>query len=119
MTELLISMLMKNYNKTELYKILKQFKSIKTDNHQESLKEIEDSFHHQTVVSYHDSTDFCELQKSFGQGIGITVCGELDEEEEFDFNYYFPYFEGDGVTTCVDVIVEKRIEILKIINKLR
>lgn len=28
---------------TELYKILKQFKSIKTDNHQESLKEIEDS----------------------------------------------------------------------------
>ena len=61
------------------------------------LKEVEDSFHHQTVVSYHDSTDFCELQKSFGQGIGITVCGELDEEEEFDFNYYFPYFEGDGV----------------------
>ena len=74
------------------------------------LKEVEDSFHHQTVVSYHDSTDFCELQKSFGQGIGITVCGELDEEEEFDFNYYFPYFEGDGVTTCVDVIVEKRID---------
>ena len=74
------------------------------------LKEVEDSFHHQTVVSYHDSTDFCELQKSFGQGIGITVCGELDEEEEFDFNYYFPYFEGDGVTICVDVIVEKRID---------
>ena len=44
------------------------------------LKEIEDSFHHQTVVSYYDSIDFCEMQKSFGQGIGITVCGELDEE---------------------------------------
>lgn len=74
------------------------------------LKEIEDSFHHQTVVSYYDSIDFCEMQKSFGQGIGITLCGELDEEEKFDLNYYFPYFEGSGVTTCVDVIVEKRID---------
>ena len=67
-------------------------------------------FTHQTVVSYTEEADFCELQKEYAQGVGITLCGELDEEERFDMEYYFPYFEGSGVTTSVDVTVEKRIE---------
>ncbi len=96
------------------------------------LWEIEDSFDFQSIVTYSTSmdvtrpliqkgaktiqsqreymVDFCELQKTFGQGIGISVCGELDEEENFDYNYYYPYFEGSGVTTCVDVTVERRID---------
>ena len=71
----------------------------------ELLCEVEKTFTHQTVVSYHESADFCELQKSCGQGIGITLCGELDEEEKFEQDYYFPYFEGSGVTTCAEVLV--------------
>lgn len=96
------------------------------------LQEIEESFHYQTVVSYstltdaehplakrhsnakypewYSSVDFCEMQKSFGEGIGVSICGELDEEENFDLNYYYPYFEGSGVTTSVDIIVERRID---------
>lgn len=74
------------------------------------LKQVETEFTHQTVVSYTEEADFCELQKEFAQGIGITLCGELDEKERFEPEYYFPYFEGSGVTTYVDVTVEKRIE---------
>lgn len=74
------------------------------------LKQVEQSFTHQIVVSYNESADYCELQKEFGQDIGITLCGELDEEENFDADYYFPYFEGSGITTYADVIVEKRID---------
>lgn len=76
----------------------------------EVLKQVEENFTHQMVVSYNESTEYCELQKEYGQDIGITLCGELDEEENFDADYYFPYFEGSGITTCTDVIVEKRIE---------
>ena len=76
----------------------------------EILHQVETAFTHQTVVSYHESADFCELQKSCGQGIGITICGELDEEENFEADYYFPYFEGSGITTCAEVLVERRMD---------
>ena len=74
------------------------------------LEQVETEFTHQTVVSYTEEADFCELQKEYAQGIGITLCGELDEEERFEPEYYFPYFEGSGITTYADVTVEKKIE---------
>lgn len=74
------------------------------------LAEVQDSYSHQTIVSYKPGEDFCELQKEYGQCIGITVCGELDEEDHFDPAYYFPYFEGSGVTTYADVAIERKIE---------
>ncbi len=76
----------------------------------ELLKQIETSFTHQTIVSYHSGADYCEFQKEYGQNMGITLCGEMDNEENFDADYYFPYFEGSGITTYADVVVEKRIE---------
>ena len=74
------------------------------------LEQVETEFTHQTVVSYTEEADFCELQKEYAQGMGITLCGELDEEERFEPEYYFPYFEGSGITTYADVTVEKKIE---------
>lgn len=65
---------------------------------------------HQTIVSYNEEADYCELQKEYGQEIGITLCGEIDEQENFEMDYYFPYFEGSGITTYADVMVERRIE---------
>lgn len=76
----------------------------------ELLDQVENTFTHQTIVSYQNWADYCEFQKEYGQNVGITLCGELDEFENFDADYYFPYFEGSGVTTYADVIVEKRIE---------
>lgn len=76
----------------------------------EILKQAEEKFTHQTIVSYHPHEDFCEFQKEYGQSIGITLCGELDEQENFDMSYYFPYFEGSGVTTYAEISVEKKIE---------
>ena len=54
--------------------------------------------------------DFCEFQKEYGQGIGISVCGELTEDEKFERAYYFPYFTGSGITTYADITVERKIE---------
>ena len=74
------------------------------------LKDVEENFTHQTIVSYRPGEDFCEFQKEFGQGVGITLCGELDDEEHFEAAYYFPYFEGSGVTTYAEIDVQRKIE---------
>ncbi len=74
------------------------------------LQNVETEFTHQTVVSYNPEEDFCEFQKEYGQCIGITLCGEMDENEVFDQAYYFPYFEGSGITTYADIVIEKKIE---------
>ena len=74
------------------------------------LNQVEQECTHQMVVSYSDDTDYCELQKEYGQCMGITVCGELDGEDRFEADYYFPYFEGSGITTYSEVSIERRIE---------
>ena len=51
--------------------------------------------------------EFC---KDFANGLGIAVCGEFDEDERFIYEYYYPYLEGSGITSCEDVSVERHAE---------
>ena len=51
--------------------------------------------------------EFC---KDFAKGLGIAVCGEFDEEEKFFYEYYYPYLEGSGITSCEDISVERHAE---------
>lgn len=55
-----------------------------------------------------DEGAFIEMSKDFGQDIGITVCGELDEQG-FHQEYYFPYFKGTGITSDEDLVIEKHV----------
>lgn len=50
---------------------------------------------------------FTELSKMYGPDFGITVCGEYDENDEFQMEYYFPYFNGTGITLQEEVFIEK------------
>lgn len=74
------------------------------------LNQVESCFTHQTIIAYNKSAGFCEFQKDFGDKIGIALYGEMDENENFDADYYIPYFNGSGITTYSEVIVEKRID---------
>lgn len=76
----------------------------------EILKEVENTFTHQTIVSYSEEADYCEFQKEYGTNVGIFLCGELDENEEFEPDYYFPYFVGEGITSYADIVVERKID---------
>lgn len=51
--------------------------------------------------------EFC---KNFADGLGIAVCGEFDDEEKFTYEYYYPYLDGNGVTSCEDVSVERHAD---------
>lgn len=41
------------------------------------LKEVEENFTHQTIVSYRPGEDFCEFQKEFGQDVGSHFAENL------------------------------------------
>lgn len=48
-----------------------------------------------------------EFSKGFADHMGITVCGEFDEEDKFTYEYYYPYLRGRGVTSTEDISVER------------
>lgn len=48
-----------------------------------------------------------EFSKGFADNMGITVCGEFDEEDKFTYEYYYPYLRGRGVTSQEDISVER------------
>lgn len=50
---------------------------------------------------------FGEFCRNVADGCGIAVCGEFDEEDKFVYEYYYPYLQGNGVTTSEDVSVER------------
>lgn len=74
------------------------------------LSEVETSFHHQEMMSISENVDYCLFQKEYGDNIGIAVFGEVDENEVFEKEYYYPYFIGEGITSYADITIEKRME---------
>lgn len=76
----------------------------------EILEQTADEFDLQRAVSLDETSEFCELKKQYGDNVGISVYGEMDQDKIFEREYYVPYFEGSGITTYADVLVERRIE---------
>ncbi len=76
----------------------------------ELLEDVKQTATKQTVVSYTEVSDFCEFQKEYCTNAGIILCGELDEEDIFESEYYFPYFRGTGITSYADISVDRKIE---------
>ncbi len=74
------------------------------------LNQVEEEFTCHELVFMEEESDFCEYQKEYGVGIGVSVCGDLDLSERFRKQYYFPYFIGTGVTSYADVTIERRID---------
>lgn len=48
-----------------------------------------------------------EFSKGFAENMGITVCGEFDEEDKFTYEHYYPYLRGRGITSTEDISVER------------
>ena len=54
-----------------------------------------------------DNVMLGEFCKNFTEELGISVCGEFDEDDKFSYEYYFPFILGRGITTIEDVSVER------------
>lgn len=57
-----------------------------------------------------DGTVRAELSRDYGEFIGITVRGEYNEDDLFEPDYYYPYFQGNNISTYEQVDIEKHAE---------
>lgn len=77
---------------------------------QELLTEVVIHSDKRSITANREKVLLGELCKDFAPGMGIAVCGEFEKEEKFIYEYYYPYLEGTGVTSCEDVSVERHAE---------
>ncbi len=76
----------------------------------EILSNVEHEFTRQEVMAQDEDMDYCEFRKEYAKGMGIVVFGDMDINECFKQQYSFPYYEGSGITSYADVVVEKRMD---------
>lgn len=74
------------------------------------LKYAEKVYTHHELMALDLDTDYCEYRMKSSEDMGICVCGTMDEEEQFERHYYYPYFEGSGITSIADVTLEQRMD---------
>lgn len=77
---------------------------------QELIIDILQSADKRNYTSNSENTMLAEFCKGFADRIGIIVCGEFDEKDEFTYEYSFPYFRGEGISTEEDISVERHAE---------
>lgn len=76
----------------------------------ELLEEVKEDFSCHELAALTEDSDFCEFTREYGIGIGLKCCGEMNHWDEFEPEYYFPYFEGSQVSSYADIVVEKKID---------
>lgn len=57
-----------------------------------------------------DNALLAEFDKEFAPGMGIAVCGEFDEDDNFTYDYYYPYLTGSDISSVEDITVERHAE---------
>ncbi len=48
---------------------------------------------------------FGQILREVSPNLGISICGEYNEKDELEIDYYFPYFRGTGVTSYSDISI--------------
>lgn len=63
-------------------------------------------------ISLSDEGDFIfvECCKEFSEGMGIAVRGEFDENNNYIYDYYFPYLRGNYISSEEDISIERHAE---------
>lgn len=74
------------------------------------LQYAEKVYTHHELMALDQETDYCEYRMKSSEKMGICVCGTMDEEEHFERHFYYPYFEGSGITSIADVTLERRMD---------
>lgn len=59
------------------------------------------------VSSDRDGVVLVEFCRDFAENMGIAVCGEFDEEDNFVFYYSYPYLRGNHVSSMEDISIER------------
>ncbi|WP_026651429.1 DUF3881 family protein [Butyrivibrio proteoclasticus] len=93
-----------------MHKFLRAVGFSKIKNRRELTELITASIQNSTKRSYVTTGDnimLAEFMKDYAEGIGLSVCGEFDEDDKFIYEYYYPYLVPTGISTEEDISVER------------
>lgn len=62
------------------------------------------------TVEINNNGNLTEITMEFGEGMGITVRGEMDETGKFHMEHYFPCLYGQNISTREEVGINKRVD---------
>lgn len=85
------------------------FSNLSKSELEEILEEVVTNYDEKFVTESFSDHLYAEFSKNYGCDCGITVCGEYDENNEFQMEYYYPFLRGTGVTTQENVIIENML----------
>ena len=60
-----------------------------------------------SYTSLNDNVIIASFSKEFAPGIGITVVGKFDEDDQFTYSYYYPYVEALCISSEEDISVDR------------
>lgn len=60
-----------------------------------------------TLTTNGENTMLAVYSKDFANGLGLAICGELDENNTFIYDYYFPYLKSNVVSSTEDISIER------------
>ena len=63
-----------------------------------------------SYVSTSEHSVLAEFSRDFGENIGIAVVGEFDEDNQFQFDHFYPYLRGNVISSQEDVSIEKHFD---------
>ena len=87
------------------------FSKIKTTKElQEILRDVVENYDRKKIVETEEHHLFAEFSKEYAYDCGITVCGEIDVNNRFQMEYYYPYFEGGQISSYEEVSVERHVD---------
>ena len=63
------------------------------------------------TVQLNDTGSLTEVTMEYGDGMGITIRGEQDEQGKFHMEHYFPCLIGQYVSTREELGINKRVDV--------
>ena len=61
-------------------------------------------------VQIDEETNVCEMRTEIAPGIGLSIAGELNEEGDFEREFYFPYVECAQESSTAECSVQRHME---------
>lgn len=61
-------------------------------------------------VEIDTETNVCEMRSEVAPGLGISIVGELNEEGNFEREFYFPYLESNIESTSAECSIQRHAE---------
>ena len=84
------------------------FRNITKDKLNEILKDISYNPEHMEVTIDSEGNQFVELRTDVAKGMGLSLRGAFESDDEFRMDYYFPYFTADSISTNCEVEIVRQ-----------